>query len=129
MNIDLKKDKGLTIEWQDGSASYYSIALLRKMSPSADMRQLRDEMNKNPLAVLPGSAGGATPSELTATGAELVGNYAIRIRFSDGHSTGIYSWSYLQEIDPARQPSASDGPNADDQRPDDPGVGDPDAER
>ena len=37
---------------------------------------------------------------LTALGAELVGNYALRINFSDGHSTGIYSWDYLREIDP-----------------------------
>ena len=36
------------------------------------------------------------------TGAELVGNYAVRITFSDGHDTGIFSWQYLREIDPAR---------------------------
>jgi DUF971 family protein len=29
-----------------------------------------------------------------------VGNYAIRIRFSDGHDTGLYSWDYLRRIDP-----------------------------
>ncbi|MFI4892136.1 MAG: gamma-butyrobetaine hydroxylase-like domain-containing protein, partial [Phycisphaerales bacterium JB058] len=52
-DIDLKKDRGLTIQWADGSASYYSIAYLRKMSPSADMKQLRAEMQKNPLTVLP----------------------------------------------------------------------------
>jgi len=104
--IDLKKDRGLTIQWADGSASYYSIAYLRRMSPSADMRQLRAEMQKNPLTVLPASAAGAS-GPITATGAELVGNYAIRIRFSDGHDTGIYSWAYLREIDPANGPSAS----------------------
>jgi DUF971 family protein len=63
------------------------------------MRQLREEMKKNPLAVLPASATRSS-GPLTALGAELVGNYAIRIRFSDGHDTGIYSWSYLREIDP-----------------------------
>ena len=99
-NIDLKKDRGLTIEWQDGSASYYSVAYLRKMSPSADMRQLREEMAKNPLAILPEAAG---TGSVVATGAELVGNYAIRITFSDGHSTGIYSWAYLRALDPANQ--------------------------
>ena len=96
--LDLKKDRGLTIEWDDGSASYYSIALLRRMSPSADARQLREEMAKNPLTILP--SGGASVSALDA---ELVGNYAIRIRFSDGHDTGIYTWAYLREIDPARR--------------------------
>ena len=38
---------------------------------------------------------------LTVESAELVGNYALRLRFSDGHDTGIYSWQYLREIDPA----------------------------
>ena len=98
MNLDLKKDRGLAIEWADGTSSYFPIAYLRKMSPSADMRQLRDDMAKNPLTVLPSrpSAGG----QIVATNAELVGNYAIKISFSDGHQTGLYSWAYLREIDP-----------------------------
>ena len=99
--IDLKKDKGLTVQWADGGTSYYSIAYLRKMSPSAEMKELRQEQAKNPLAILPASAVRALGSGvLVAESAELVGNYAIRIRFSDGHDTGIYSWPYLREIDP-----------------------------
>jgi DUF971 family protein len=103
--LDLKKDRGLTIEWADGATSYYSIAYLRKMSPSADVRQQREEQRKNPLAVLSASTVKAMESQsagagLTALGAELVGNYALRVRFSDGHDTGIYSWQYLREIDP-----------------------------
>jgi ATP-binding protein involved in chromosome partitioning len=27
-----------------------------------------------------------------------VGTYALRFDWSDGHSTGIYTWEYLQEI-------------------------------
>lgn len=99
IHIDLKKDRGLTIEWADGSASYYSIAYLRRNSPSAESRELRKELEANPLAVLPSSAVAA--DTLIALDAELVGNYAIRIHFSDGHATGIYSWRYLREIDPA----------------------------
>jgi DUF971 family protein len=98
--LDLKKDRGLTIEWADGATSYYSVAYLRRMSPSADMRQLREEMAKNPLTVLPSRAQGSV-SALTVLSAELVGNYALKVRFSDGHDTGIYSWAYLREIDPA----------------------------
>lgn len=99
-HLDLKKDRGLTIQWPDGSTSYYSIAYLRRMSPSADMRQLRDEMASNPLTVLPSTSAGGS---IRAVSAELVGNYALRITFSDGHATGIYSWQYLREIDPAMQ--------------------------
>lgn len=95
--LELKKDRGLTVHWPDGTASLFPIAYLRKMSPSADARQLREEMARNPLTVLPASAGEGGP--ITATGAELVGNYAIRIFFSDGHDTGLYSWDYLKEID------------------------------
>ena len=29
---------------------------------------------------------------------EKVGNYALRIIFSDNHNTGIYSWEFLYEI-------------------------------
>jgi DUF971 family protein len=98
-HLDLKKDKGLTVHWHDGRVSFYPVAILRRMSPSADARALRDEMAKNPLTVLPSGAvsGGSEP--LTATGAELVGNYAVRITFSDGHDTGLYSWEYLSQLD------------------------------
>ena len=65
--LDLKKDRGLTVEWADGTISYYSIAYLRRMSPSADMRQLREEMTTNPLTVLPnkptGKPGPLDPTE------------------------------------------------------------------
>lgn len=111
--LDLKKDRGLTIEWADGAASYYSIAYLRKMSPSADMRHLREQIARNPLTVLPSrpNTGPATgPAPLVAVDAELVGNYAIRITFSDGHDTGIYSWEYLRSIDPGAAPDHAGGP-------------------
>lgn len=97
-DLDLKKDKGLTVTWADGSQTFYPILHLRKLSPSADARALRDEQKKNPLTVLPASALSKEP--ITAVGAELVGNYAIRITFSDGHDTGIFSWDYLREIMP-----------------------------
>lgn len=102
-HLDLKKDRGLTVTWEDGRVSIYPILYLRRMSPSADARALREEMARNPLTVLPSAPGsGSGGGELVATGAELVGNYAIRVTFSDGHDTGIYSWAYLREIDPSR---------------------------
>lgn len=107
-HLDLKKDRGLSVQWADGTSSYYSIAYLRKMSPSADQRQLRDEMARNPLTVLPASPASAGP--LVARHAEMVGNYAIRIAFSDGHDTGIFSWQYLREIDPTREELQRGGP-------------------
>jgi len=34
---------------------------------------------------------------------EAVGNYAIRINWSDGHSAGIYSWEHLRRICPCAE--------------------------
>ncbi len=102
--LELKKDEGLVVEWGDGATSFFPIALLRRLSPSAEMRKLREDQAKNPLTVLPASAARASSgAPLRAESAELVGNYALRIRFSDGHETGLFSWSYLREIDPARK--------------------------
>ncbi len=106
VRIDLDRERGLEIDWDDGRRSFYPVAHLRRSSPSADARALRDEMARNPLTVLP---AGRASGPLTALDAELVGNYAIRIRFSDGHSTGIYSWRYLRSIDPAA-PAGTAGP-------------------
>ena len=103
-HLDLRQDRGLSVEWSDGTTSFYSVAYLRKMSPSADAKSLRAELARNPLAVLPASKG---TGPLTATNIEIVGNYAIRISFSDGHETGIYSWKYLREIDPGTADGSS----------------------
>ena len=97
-HLDLERERGLTIHWTGGGRSFYPVAWLRRMSPSAEQRALREEMARNPLTVLPSRAGADAP--LTAVDAELIGNYAIRLRFSDGHDTGIYSWTYLKSIDP-----------------------------
>ena len=42
----------------------------------------------------------SVPRELTHTDVRLVGNYAISIRFADGHDTGIYTYQMLRERDP-----------------------------
>ncbi|MDG2291245.1 MAG: DUF971 domain-containing protein [Phycisphaerales bacterium] len=106
-HLDLDRSSGLTIEWRDGSSSFYPVEHLRRLSPSAEARELRDELDRNPLAVLPATSGSEGP--LQALDAELVGTYALRIRFSDGHDTGIYTWAYLRSIDPeAPQPPADE---------------------
>ena len=108
LHLDLKKEECLTIEWPDGITNRYPIAYLRKMSPSAEAKQMRQEMEKNPLTVLPQSMANQS-GPLTALDAELVGNYAIRIRFSDGHDTGIFSWQYLREIAPPPESPGTTG--------------------
>lgn len=96
VHLDLKRDESLTVSWSDGRVSIYPIGLLRRLSPSADAQQTRDALAENPLAVLPA----ASDAPLRAERIEPVGRYAIRVVFSDGHHTGLYTWPYLREIDP-----------------------------
>ncbi|MEM6553029.1 MAG: DUF971 domain-containing protein [Planctomycetota bacterium] len=99
VHLDLKRDTALTVRWSDGRVSVYPVLYLRRQSPSAEARQEREAIDAGPLAVLKDRGGAAS---LRAESMELVGNYALRVRFSDGHDTGLYTWGYLREIDPSR---------------------------
>jgi DUF971 family protein len=96
LHLDLQREVGLRITWDKENTSFYPVEFLRKMSPSADSKATRDELAQNPLAILPSSSIGPFRIEEI----ELVGNYAVRFVFSDGHSAGIYSWEYLQSLEP-----------------------------
>lgn len=92
--LNLKKDESLTIIWSDGREDVFSIQFLRARCPCAGCKELRAQMGKSRLTVLPSTG----VSKVTALGAQMVGNYAVRIVFSDGHDTGIFSFAYLREI-------------------------------
>lgn len=101
IRLDLKKTERLEIDWQDGLHSVYSLSLLRSMCPCAVCREQRAQQSqkKSLLTVLPGNYSG----DISAVSAEMVGSYAIRIEWSDGHDTGIYSFDYLREISPTKR--------------------------
>jgi len=40
----------------------------------------------------------STPGRYDIGKIEIVGNYAIQIRWKDGHDTGIYTWEYLKTL-------------------------------
>jgi DUF971 family protein len=111
IRLNLKKDEKLEIEWRDGVRSTYRIAYLRSMCPCASCKAVRggyeghapaigtvapDAPKKLSLSILPGNYS----QPLSALKAELVGNYALRIDWSDNHGSGIYSFEYLREINP-----------------------------
>lgn len=84
----------LCILWQDGGESYYPAEFLRLHSPSAQNIGEKD--------ILGNQYGGNGPKNFTGVtikGWELQGNYALRPLFSDGHSSGIYSWDYLKNLE------------------------------
>jgi DUF971 family protein len=109
--LDLKRDEKLDILWNDGQRSVYTLSYLRSMCPCAVCKMVRDGRDphdispvaaepkkKTSLNILPGNY--AQP--LTVVKAELVGNYALKIDWSDDHTSGIYSFEYLRLISPAK---------------------------
>lgn len=101
IRLNLKKEEKLEIEWQDGTRSVYPIAMLRAMCPCALCKQVRENEStkkKTSLTILPGNYS----NPIAVVDAELVGNYALRLEWSDNHGSGIYSYQYLREISPQK---------------------------
>lgn len=93
--IELDRERALTIRWSDGVCGEIPLSELRRVCPCATCRALREQLAQNPLTVLPQQSAGATAAAETA---ELVGNYALRLLWKDGHDTGIYDYGLLRTL-------------------------------
>jgi DUF971 family protein len=98
VKLDLKRDEKLEILWQDAERSVYTLTYLRSLCPCAACKEVRQEQSQTTsrLKILPGNYS----QSITVVNAEMVGNYALRIEWSDEHSSGIYSFQYLRSIAP-----------------------------
>ncbi len=80
-----RKSRVLEIAFDDGKTFRLPFELMRVYSPSAEVRGHG-----------PGQEVLQTGKRSVEIGSlEPVGSYAVQPVFSDGHSTGIYSWDYL----------------------------------
>ena len=82
------KSKILELSYADGSNANLTAEYLRVFSPSAEVRGHSESERKLQ----------AGKKHIEIENIEPIGNYAIRIIFSDGHDTGIYSYDYLVEL-------------------------------
>lgn len=83
-----QKSRVMEVAFDDGRQFRLPYEYLRVHSPSAEVR---------------GHGPGqevlqAGKREVDIRSLEAVGSYAVQPVFSDGHSTGIYSWDYLYEL-------------------------------
>ncbi len=90
--IRKKSGEGMVIRWQDGHASTLGARYLRGRCPCA---QCVSETTGQRLVTEEHIAPG-----VSIEAARTVGNYALHFTFSDGHTTGIYSFEYLRRICP-----------------------------
>ena len=83
-----QKSKLLEILFDDNTECKLSCEMLRVYSPSAEVQGHSPDQ-----AVLQIGKENVNIIEISP-----VGNYAIKIKFSDGHDTGLFSWSYLYHL-------------------------------
>src|SRR4030095_2954334 len=83
----------LAIAWNDGTESFVKLELLRRACPcaacggeTAVLRQVGGPHVRH------------TGKSFELGGLDLVGGYALQPRWADGHSTGIYSFTYLRRL-------------------------------
>jgi DUF971 family protein len=89
--VELRLDQSktlLTVTFDSGECFSLPAEYLRVESPSAEVQGHAPDQRQ--------IVGGKRHVKITAL--EPVGNYAVRIIFSDGHDTGLYSWNYLREL-------------------------------
>jgi DUF971 family protein len=92
--IRLRKDrKALLVRFDDAKDYDLSAELLRVLSPSAEVQGHSPEQRQT----VPGKAN------IAVTAIDPVGKYAVRLTFSDGHNTGLFSWTYLRHLGENRE--------------------------
>ena len=89
-NIAQMDPRTLAITWTDGRTDNFDVVDLRRRCPCAvcideftRAQRLRPE---------------DVSDEVRPRHIESVGSYALRIQFSDGHSTGIYTFQMLRDL-------------------------------
>lgn len=83
-----RASRELEVGFADGLHCRLAAEYLRVYSPSAEVQ---GHGRSEPLLLL-------EKERVEIRAIEPVGNYAVRLVFSDGHNTGLYSWKVLREL-------------------------------
>lgn len=89
--VDIKLHQAsrlLEIKFDNDTECMLSCEFLRVYSPSAEVKG--HGPGQEVLQI--------DKEDVNITAIEPVGNYAIKLVFSDGHDTGLYSWDYLYDL-------------------------------
>lgn len=98
----VRRDDGLQVDWDgSGHRALYPARVLRLACPCAECVE---EMSGRPLL-----DPSRVPGDVRPLAVEAVGGYGIRITWSDGHSTGIYTFERLLRTCPCPRCTAAAG--------------------
>jgi len=80
----------LNITWPGGRVDRFHFVELRASCPCAScVDEWTGERILNPASI---------PRDIRIAAMQLVGNYALKIAWSDGHDTGLFTWKKLREL-------------------------------
>jgi DUF971 family protein len=104
-HIAISRSKGIKIDWKDRHRSEYSLAYLRDECPCASCTGAHgtEPQKTNYATPQPANPFQMYTPALKMLNVEEVGAYAIRIDWSDGHGSGIYSFDHLRRICPCAE--------------------------
>ncbi len=85
----------LQICWSDGHTSVYPVAYLRRNCRCASCL---DEWSGKPIL-----DPKDVPDDVKPRAVKRVGRYAVHFDWSDGHTTGIYTFEHLRDLCPCAE--------------------------
>lgn len=100
----------MQIKWSDDVVSDYPLRWLRANCPCATCKEVRSEAALSTEMLTLNMNVPAEPS-IEVARAELVGNYAIRLEWTDGHGSGIFAYSSLRAATELEKIGATGAPN------------------
>ncbi len=83
----------LAISWNDGEESFLPLELLRRACPCAGCGGEPDVLGR-----IERPSVTYVPSSFALAGFQVIGGYALQLRWADGHDTGIFSFQYLKRL-------------------------------
>jgi DUF971 family protein len=86
----LPDDQALLVAWPDGRKARLPLVELRAQCMCA---RCVDEITGERIVETEGIDPDIAIREM-----KLVGNYALKISWSDGHDTGLYTWPHLRQL-------------------------------
>lgn len=113
LDIQIDREQAVSIVFEDGGECVFPVPALRAACPCAGCRGMRERGDT--AWPRPGAS-----AAIAVRSAELNGAWGLTIDWSDGHSTGIYSWEALRRwwdrglaggltIEPVPEPSGEPG--------------------
>ncbi len=90
--LDLKafREQGrLRVVWGDGESDFPFVFLRRQCQCAHCVNEWTGAQILDPASV---------SDDISMESMELVGSYAVRIHWSDGHNAGLFTWERLREL-------------------------------